>query len=174
MGLFSPVKGGGGGEAVDYGYKGKGGTLHQIVDDNGYPLMIRITPASWSEQQQVQPMMRKLQHWVGMTPFTLCADRGYDSDKIRSMLKSLFDTFGHIDQRQYDVARRGQTRYTGHSKATGRWKVERSFSWLYRRYNRTTQRKERLYSTFAGFMWLAFSFFWVEKLTALTHLMVVG
>jgi hypothetical protein len=36
MALFPPGKGGG--QGVDYGYKGKGVLIHLIVDKNGAPL----------------------------------------------------------------------------------------------------------------------------------------
>lgn len=47
MALFPPGKGGG--EDVDYGYKGKGVTAHLLVDGNGMPLSVSATSASGSE-----------------------------------------------------------------------------------------------------------------------------
>lgn len=164
MVLFSPVRGGGGGEGIDYGHKGKGGTHHQIIDANGSPLVVLTTPASWSEQQQVRPMLRKIQKWTRQLPDTLCADRGYDSDKLRNMLRYMMGMHADFDRRQYDAERRGKYRITMHAKRTGRWKVERSFSWLYRRYARVTQRKERTHAIFKAFSLISLTFFWVERL----------
>jgi transposase len=170
MALFPPVRGGGGGEGVDYGFKGKGNTIHQIYDNNGNPIMMLVTPASWSEQAQVHGMVRKIKTWTGHVPNELIGDRGYDSDKIRNTLKYIFDMQSDFDKRQYDSERRRQYRATGHSKKTERWKAERGFSWLYRRYDRTTQRKERLFNNFYGMIWAAFSLFWAEKIAKLKKL----
>ena len=50
MVAFPPGKGGG--EGVEYGYKGKGVTIHSVVDAQGMPLAISVTPANASERDQ--------------------------------------------------------------------------------------------------------------------------
>lgn len=55
-GFFSSIRGGG--EQVDYGYKGKGVTSHLLV--SGRPLVITSTPASGDERQQVSPLLSKI------------------------------------------------------------------------------------------------------------------
>ena len=56
-GFFSSGKGGG--EKVDYGYKGKGVTNHLLVDGHGQPLGITSTGASGDERKEVVPLLKK-------------------------------------------------------------------------------------------------------------------
>ncbi len=56
-GFFSAGKGGG--EDVEYGYKGKGVTTHVLSDDEGNPLKIVATGAAGDERQQVTPLLKK-------------------------------------------------------------------------------------------------------------------
>lgn len=58
-GFFSAGKGGG--EKVDYGYKGKGVTSHLIVDGLGQPLAVTSTGASEDERKEVMPLLKKNQ-----------------------------------------------------------------------------------------------------------------
>ncbi len=48
MVFFSAGKGGG--EFVEYGYKGKGVTSHLLVDANGSPIAIEVTSAKGDER----------------------------------------------------------------------------------------------------------------------------
>ena len=50
----------GGGEQVDYGYKGKGVTSHLLVEKSGKPLAITATPSSGDERKQVGPLLGKI------------------------------------------------------------------------------------------------------------------
>ncbi|WP_220017527.1 hypothetical protein [Candidatus Rhabdochlamydia oedothoracis] len=45
----------GGGEQVDYGYKGKGVTSHLLVEKSGKPLAITFTSASGDEKKTSDP-----------------------------------------------------------------------------------------------------------------------
>ena len=53
MALFPSGKGG---EHVNYGYKGKGVTVHSLVDGEGNPLAVLVTAANESEREQVLPL----------------------------------------------------------------------------------------------------------------------
>ena len=55
MALFPPGKGGG--EGVDYGYKGKGVTIHALSDGQGMPIAVVSTSAKASEPEQVEPLL---------------------------------------------------------------------------------------------------------------------
>ena len=55
MAAFPPGKGGG--EGVKYGYKGKGVTIHSVVDAQGMPLAISVTAANASERDQTIKML---------------------------------------------------------------------------------------------------------------------
>ena len=58
MVFFSAGKGGG--ELVDYGYKGKGVTNHLLVDSEGSPVAIEVTSAKEDERQQVEPLLDRV------------------------------------------------------------------------------------------------------------------
>ncbi|WP_220017440.1 transposase [Candidatus Rhabdochlamydia oedothoracis] len=81
-------RGRGGGEQVDYGYKGKGVTSHLLVEKSGKPLAITFTSASGDEKKQVIPLLRKVIPFIkkawnqGKVPI-LEADKGYDSEQTR-------------------------------------------------------------------------------------------
>ena len=56
-GFFSAGKGGG--EEIEYGYKGKGTTTHLLVDGQGSPLNITSTSAAGDERKEVVPLIKK-------------------------------------------------------------------------------------------------------------------
>ena len=60
---FPPGKGGG--EAVGYGYKGKGILIHTITEGNGMPLANRTTAANGSEREQVIPLLDSIKIQTG-------------------------------------------------------------------------------------------------------------
>lgn len=55
---FSADKGGG--ELVDYGYKGKGVTNHLLVDGEGSSIAIEVTSAKGGERLQVEPLIERV------------------------------------------------------------------------------------------------------------------
>ena len=65
-GFFSAGKGGG--EGVEYGYKGKGVTSHVLSDGQGNPIKISSTSAAGDERQQVAPLLKK-NHSVAQTHY---------------------------------------------------------------------------------------------------------
>jgi transposase len=85
-GFFSAGKGGG--ENVEYGYKGKGVTSHVLTDEEGNPLKIAATGAAGDEREQVTPLLKKIVRWLkplingGKTPI-FEADKGYDAIELR-------------------------------------------------------------------------------------------
>jgi hypothetical protein len=50
----------GGGDQIDYGYKGKGVTSHLLVEKSGKTLAVTSTPASGDERKQVNPLLGKI------------------------------------------------------------------------------------------------------------------
>ena len=56
-GFFSAGKGGG--ENVEYGYKGKGVTTHLMTDGLGNPLRITSSGAAGNERAEVIPLLKK-------------------------------------------------------------------------------------------------------------------
>ena len=86
-GSFAAGKGGG--EGVDYGFKGKGVTSHALVDGNGNPLAITSTGSSGDEREQVEPLLDSIKLITGKQgrsksrPKSLELDKGYDSKEVR-------------------------------------------------------------------------------------------
>jgi transposase len=119
----------GGGEAtgpspVDRGKLGSKHTL--MVDRHGTPLAIRTVGANVSDQTQILPLVLDFPHIGGKPgrpkelPDEAYADRGYDSDDTRALLRWL-GIEPHIAKRN-----------TEHGSGLGkiRWVVERTISWL--------------------------------------------
>ena len=89
-----PLAGKGGGEDVQYGYKGKGLTLHALVDGNGMPFIIISTSAADDEREQVEILLDAVSVRNGKVgrpkkqPGALQADKGYDSRALRNKVRS--------------------------------------------------------------------------------------
>jgi transposase len=164
MVLFPPGKGGG--EGVNYGYKGKGILIHSITDANGMPVVAITTPANSDERQQVLPMLNQIRVATGKRgnpkrrPKTLAADRGYDARWLRHKLRTR-GIRPQIKKRQW----KGK-KLLGRpiKEIVPRYQQERSFSWLQRKYRRLVVRWERLKVCFDAFLLLAFSYLWFSKL----------
>jgi transposase len=68
-----------GGEKVEYGYKGKGSTVHLITDGNGSPLFITLTAANGDERLELPKLLDR----VDREEMSLIeADKGYDSQTV--------------------------------------------------------------------------------------------
>jgi transposase len=119
----------GGGEAtgpspVD---RGKPGTKHTVmVNKAGVPLVIRTAGANASDHRQILPVLLAFPRAGGAPgrpkemPDEAYADRGYDSEPLRALLRWL-GIEPHIARRR-----------TAHGSGLGkiRWVVERTISWL--------------------------------------------
>lgn len=119
----------GGGEAtgpspVDRGKLGSKHTL--LVDGHGTPLAIRTAGANASDHTQIMPVVRAFPHVGGKLgrpkehPDALYADRGYDSEHTRALLRWL-----GIEP---VIAKRRTEHGSGLGKI--RWVVERTISWI--------------------------------------------
>ncbi|KIA78119.1 IS5 family transposase [Parachlamydia acanthamoebae] len=88
--VFFP-RGKGGGEEIEYGFKGKGTTTHLLVDGNGSPVVFTSTPANGDECKQVEPLLDRVHKHIvdlsntGIIPI-LEADKGYDAESLRDKL----------------------------------------------------------------------------------------
>lgn len=119
----------GGGEAtgpspVDRGKTGSKHTL--LVDRHGAPLAIRTVGANVSDQTQIIPIVLEFPRIGGQPgrpkehPDSVYADRGYDSDDTRALLRWL-----GIEPM---IAKRNTEHGSGLGKI--RWVVERTISWI--------------------------------------------
>jgi transposase len=107
--------------------RGKTGSKHTLmVDGNGVPLAMHTTGANASDQKQLEPIIYNFPKVAGkrgrpkQKPEALVADRGYDSESNRMMLRWL-----GIEPL---IAKRN----TEHGSGLGtiRWVVERTNAWL--------------------------------------------
>lgn len=112
-GMFAAGKGGG--EGVAYGFKGKGVTLHAMVDGAGMPLDIRSTGADVSERSQVEPLLDSINVKSGekgrprKRPEKVQLDKGYDSDELRKK-----------NQNERNSAKNSKKNMAGKKKASGK------------------------------------------------------
>jgi transposase len=164
MALFPPGKGGG--QSVDYGYKGKGVTIHLLVDGNGMPLSATTTPASGSEREQVSPLLERVKVYHGYgrpkrCPKEIHADKGYDSKALRIFLRSK-GLRPVIPKRTWRARKQPSGKKVAGS--TSRWQVERCFAWMQRKYRRLVARWERRDLYWNGFLQLSIIMIWLERL----------
>lgn len=164
-GMFVPGKGGG--DDVDCGYKGKGLTVHAIVDGNGMPLSATSTGASGSEREQVETLLDTIEIRTGRAgrpkkrPRALQADKGYDSRDLRNRIRRR-GISPMIPRRSWPDRRQPVGRPP--SKPVDRWKAERTFAWLQIKFRRLTVRWERRDRYWRGFLCLGLCMLWVERI----------
>ena len=122
-----PAQGGGEDTGPNPTDRSKTGTKHTLlVDANGVPMALRTSGANESDQTQILPVVvefPKVKGKVGRPkelPDELYADRGYDNEATRMLLRWL-GIEPHIAKRR-----------TAHGSGLGRvrWVVERTNAWL--------------------------------------------
>ena len=162
-GSFSPGKGGG--EGVKYGYKGKGVLIHLIVDAEGMPLSACSTPANADERKQVQSLLDGIEITTGRPGRPakklrrLAADKGYDSEELRKQLR-IQGIQPQIPRKKNARARRGKPVMM----TAPRFQIERTFSWLQKKFRRLAVRWERLPDCFNSFLSLGIIVIWMRRL----------
>ena len=164
-GSFSPGKGGG--KDVDYGYKGKGVTIHSLVDRKGAPLAVSVTSAKGSEREQVLPLLNSITIQTGevgrpkSNPKNIAADKGYDSKELRKNLRQK-GIRPEIPKRIWKNRKQPKGRKL--QKKVERYVVERTFSWYQRKFRRLVVRWERKSNLFEAFVDLGFVMIWLDKI----------
>jgi transposase len=104
-----------------------GAKHHLIVDARGLPLAWSATAGNRNDITQLMPLLDRIPAVGGRAgaprhrPVMVVADRGYDFDKYRRLL------------RQRGIRHRIARRQTEHGSGLGRlrWVVERTFAWLH-------------------------------------------
>jgi transposase len=168
MAAFPPGRGGG--EGVEHGHKGKGVTIHSLVDAQGMPLSISVTPANASEREQTIKMLDAIKIKTGRRgrpktrPKQLAADKGYDSRELRKDLRAR-GIRPEIAHRVWPNRRKRRGRKL--KRVVARFVVERTFSWYQRKFRRLTTRWERKSKYFDSFVFFGFICIWVEKILGL-------
>ncbi|WP_374547989.1 IS5 family transposase [Streptomyces sp. DH7] len=131
---------------VDRGKKGS--KIHLITERTGLPLSIGISAANTHDSQGLEPLVRGIPPIRSRRgprrrrPAKLHGDKGYDSDRLRTWLRSR-----NITPR---IARRGIE--SSQRLGRHRWTVERTVAWLSgcRRLDRRYERKAEHFLAFAG------------------------
>jgi len=160
---FSAGKGGG--EGIGYGFKGKGVSLHTMTDGNGSPLSVISTGADGGEREQIGPLIESVKILTGKRgrpnrrPAALQADKGYDSRSLRNELRRRGVT-PMIPRREWPGRKKPRGRPP--KKPVDRWKAERTFAWLQRKFRRLTVRWERREKYWEGFILAAICFYWLK------------
>lgn len=159
-------RGKGGGEEIEYGFKGKGTTTHILVDGNGSPVALTSTAANGDERQQVEPLLDRVRasmerahkRFENIPIFE--ADKGYDAEELKLKLLKRY-IFPWICRRK----KPGKTVEKIESTLKRmRWKVERAISWLQRKFRRLAVRWERRMRYWKGFLAFGMITFWVDRL----------
>ncbi|MFE3527146.1 IS5 family transposase [Streptomyces sp. NPDC059161] len=136
-----------------------GSKHHVIVDRCGTPLAVTLTGGNRHDVTQLLPLLDAIPPIRGLRgrprrrPRRLFADRGYDFDKYRRLLR----------QRGIKpmIARRGVAHGSGLGKV--RWVVERTFAWLHQ-FKRLRTRYERRADLHQGLLDLACSIICLRRL----------
>ena len=157
-GSFAPGKGGG--EEVEYGYKGKGSTIHLAIEEHGMPLVATVTSASGNERIEVFKILNSPAIPKDGRIKNLHADKGYDAHSLREGVH-IIGINPVIPYRNY---KNRVNKNSTQMKSKFRWKVERCFAWFQKKFSRITTRWERKIHIWKAFITIAIMFMWVEKL----------
>ena len=130
--------------------RGRSGSKHHLlVDESGLPLAWSLTGGNRNDVTQLIPLLEQVPAVGGLAgpprrrPERLLADRGYDHDKYRKLVRELGIT--PVIARRKTANGSGLGRY--------RWVVERTFAWL-SRFRRLRVRDERLAEIHLAFLQL--------------------
>jgi transposase len=131
-----------------------------IVDKEGVPLAVELSPANLHDSMMLVPMLDKVRPIASYRgrprkrPHRLHADKAYDHYRCRLACR-----LRHVVDR---IARRGVE--SGEHFGRHRWVVERTFAWL-RRFRRLTIRYERRADIHRAFLNVAISLICLKFIT---------
>jgi transposase len=155
-----------GGAQVARTLQGKPGSrFHLAVDKHGAPLAVLLSAGNDNERRYLLPLIDELLA-RGLKPDEVCADRGFDSDELRSQLWAR-GIESDISKRRRPgepippgtptrTVRRGRrkTQKTRDPNAHKRFPIERSNAWLKAR-RRVATRRDRKPDNYLAFLRLA-------------------
>lgn len=158
-------RGKGGGEEIEYGFKGKGTTTHLLIDGNGLPIAFTSSPANGDERKEVEPLLDRVKGYIeGIITKVIIpileADKGYDAEALRDKLlrRRIFPWICRRKKPGKDVEK------VQSILKRIRWKVERAIAWLQRKFRRLAVRWERRLRYWKGFLIFSLIIFWISKL----------
>lgn len=161
--LFPPAPGGG--SQVTHGYKGKGSLLHLLVDAKGSCLAMTSTGANGNERKELIELIERVKDLTGRKKMIVVeADKGYDSTELRQEL--LNRGFFPLIPRRKSVKGAPTLREVASQFGLKpmRWVVERTHSWIKRKYRRLIARWERRSEIWDAMTQLAMIMEWVKNL----------
>ena len=130
------------------------------------PLSFSVTAANGNERVEAQINTSKIRISNGKRgrprrhPDKIAGDKGFDCKALREHFRKR-GIKPEIPKRKWkNRPHRGRPMI----KTVERYVVERAFSWLQRKFRRIAIRWERLPTCFEGFVALAMSMLWVQKL----------
>ncbi|ROP29805.1 IS5 family transposase [Couchioplanes caeruleus] len=142
--------------------RGRRGSKHHLITDAaGTPLAVTLTGGHRNDVTQLLPLVEAIPPIRGLVgrplrrPRRIYADRGYDHDKYRRLLRQRGIT--------PVIARRGTAHGSG--LGTKRWVVERTFAWLHA-FKRLRTRSERRADVHQAMLSLACAVICLRKLLA--------
>lgn len=161
--LFPPAPGGG--TEVAHGYKGKGTLLHLLVDAKGACLGITSTGANGNERQELLKLVDRITELrEDRKMIVVEADKGYDSAELRQELLNR----GYFPLIPWRKSVKSGPTMNEVSERFGlkpiRWVVERTHSWLKRKYRRLMVRWERKQEVWTAMVQLALILEWTKNL----------
>lgn len=131
------------------------------------PLAVITTSAAGSERAQVISLLAQVRIFGSYRtrprscPDELQADKGYDSKELRNELRNK-GIKPLIPRREWK--NRKQPRGPKPGGAKDRWKAERCFAWMQKKFRRLCTRWERRRIYWDGFVLLAISWMWLTRL----------
>ena len=161
--LFPPAPGGG--SEVAHGYKGKGSLLHLLVDAKGSCLAITSTGANGNERKEFLALIDRVKPLSGKQEMIVVeADKGYDSAELRQELLNR----GFFPLIPWRKNVKGAPTLKEVATEFGlepiRWVVERTHSWIKRKYRRLMARWERRSEVWNAMTQIALIMEWVKNL----------
>ena len=133
------------------------------------PLSAITTSASGSERDQVSKLFNKIRVYHGYgrpkrCPSEVHADKGYDSKALKVFLRSK-GIRPVISKRKWKNRKQPSGPKMPLSK--DRWKVERCFAWMQRKFRRLVVRWERRTKYWNGFLQFSIVMMWIDRLISL-------
>ena len=141
---------------VSYGFKGKGITLHVLVDTYGKWLSFHITSANAVEWRQAEWLVKDIRRATGLLPKIIQGDKGYDCEQLRLQMSYKFGMGTAFPKRKNNLDQRG-------GKPVNRYVVERFFAHLHNGFRRMADCWEKLLSVRVGFTHAAFLRYWLKQ-----------
>jgi transposase len=139
--------------------------IHLLVDAEGMPVSAVSTPADGDERKQAAHLVETAEVKTGKPgrpPKKIkrtAGDRGYDSQQLREFLLGK-GIAPQIPRKSTAKPRRGRPMLM----SAPRFQIERTFSWLQRKFRRLAVRRERLPRCFDSFLSPGIIVLWMQRL----------